>query len=184
MIRKLFQPFTYIAGARSLLIGLVAICASTVCNYFSNNHFDGLLDAHAGMHAPFWLYIAEAVVYLTVPLMLFGIAGFALGSRRFRLIDLAGTQAMARWPMLFIALMAFTLPQQPIDLNNIPAIVIITGLADLLIAAWYVALLYQSYTVSCNIKGQRAIVSFIVLLLLSEVIVHYTIHYIYKTIDI
>jgi hypothetical protein len=71
----LFNPFIYIAGGRSLLLGIAAILAAGFIGSFSNSHFNGVLDMHSGSAAPLWLILLEgpiAWVLLAVVLFVFG----------------------------------------------------------------------------------------------------------------
>lgn len=50
--KYLINPFNYIAGAKSLLIGIVVLAAATFAGTFTNLHFDGVIDIHIGYKAP------------------------------------------------------------------------------------------------------------------------------------
>jgi hypothetical protein len=72
----------------------------------SQTHFDGVIDIHAGGQAPSWLLICEGFIdwlFLSAALLF---AGRILARTSFRTIDLAGTQALARWPTIFAGLIA------------------------------------------------------------------------------
>ncbi len=105
----LFNPFFYVAGAKALLIGWAAILLAGFLGSLSKTHFDGILDMHTGVDAPTWIFLAEgfvAWICLTVTLL---IAGRIMSRTSFRTIDLAGTQALARWPTALLGLI--TLPK-------------------------------------------------------------------------
>ncbi len=180
----LFNPFAYIAGGRALIIGLIGMLAAGLLGSSGNVHFDGVLDTHIGARAPLWLFIAEGFVdwlCLAIPLL---IAGLIFKGRSFRAIDVLGTQALARWPMLLSAavgvlpanqrvlveLMKMTQnPNQPLTLPATDTIIFaIAMIVSLVMIVWMVMLMYQGYTVSCNLKGTKAVVSFMVVLLIAE----------------
>jgi hypothetical protein len=182
----LFNPFRFMAGFKALLLGLTIILISGLAGSFSNTHFDGVLDVHTGRSAPIWFFLVEGLIdwiCLAVPLLFFGLI---VSRSSFRVIDVLGTQALARWPYLIAALAMLpnanrrvleyimskvTQAAPAVTLNS--ADVFIFGFAMILLlimTIWMVALMYRAYTVSCNIKGAGAIVTFIVSLIVAEVL--------------
>lgn len=184
----LFNPFHYLAGGKALGLGLTVILISGLIGWIGNVHLDGVLDWHTGgqVKAPLWFFLAEGLIdWLSLAILLL-IAGIILSKSRVRALDVLGTQALARWPMLpavFLGLIpavyAFSdylkerlLPGQGsagAGVGTIALGVVCTILAILMII-WMVALMYRAYAVSCNLKGARAVVSFIVVLLLAEAV--------------
>lgn len=180
-----FRPFAYIAGGRSLLIGLAAIVLAGLLGGLSGTHFDGVLDVHSGPPVPTPVFLAEGIVnWLSAFIVLF-LLGKAVSRTRFRALDLLGTQAMARWPTLLAALatlgppyrrLVATLSSQilqggPIQVPR--ADVVLGGLLMFVVAlavVWMVALMYHSYALCCNIRGPRAALTFIAALIGAEVI--------------
>jgi hypothetical protein len=185
----LFNPFVYIAGAQALGFGLAAILIAGLIGSVSHTHFDGVLDTHTGGPAPLILFFAEGLIdwlSLAVVLLLFG---KLISKTSFRLIDLFGTQALARWPTLLITIITLppayqrfthdlvaqlshpgTLPDFNSPIFSDAPIFIAVALLMLPLVVWMVALMYQSYSVSCNIRGAKAIITFIIGLLLAEIL--------------
>lgn len=182
----LFNPFVYIAGAQALGLGLAAILAAGLIGSISNTHFDGVLDTHTGMSAPIWFFLAAGFIdwlCLAIVLLVFG---KIISKTAFRTIDLCGTQALARWPMLFVSLVTLlpavqrfgnelvvqmTNPGTHIAFNSADAVIFFASTALLLVLiCWEVYLMYKSYSVSCNVKGGIAIGTFIAGLLLAEIL--------------
>ncbi len=179
MKKWLFNPFMYIAGTKALIIGLAAMLAAAVIGYYSKTHFDGVLDAHTGHSSPMWFYLEDALVDWSLPVVIFYIAGRIFSKSSIRLIDVAGTLALARWVMLFPAIAGFVFympaPNQPVSMEEMmkPAMsgpVIVFGLLSLLFVIWMVALMYNAFTTSCNLKGGKAVWIFVVGLLVSEIL--------------
>lgn len=182
----LFNPFKFIAGYQALLIGLAAVLLTSLLGSLSNTHFDGVLDVHTGLQAPLWFFVAEGLINwisLVIPLFL---CGLIVSRSSFRAIDLLGTQALARWPYLVTAVamlpnanrrvLDYLMAQctqahsaNPISPADI-AIFAVAMLLTLLTIIWMVALMYRAYAVSCNIKGPKAIVTFIISLIGAEVL--------------
>jgi hypothetical protein len=182
----LFNPFKFIAGYQALLIGLAAILLTSLLGSLSNTHFDGTLDVHTGLEAPLWFFLTEGLINwisMVIPLFFFGLI---VSRSSFRTIDVIGTQALARWPYLvtavamipeanrkvleyLIAKCTQTPAASPINHTDI-AIFAVAMLLMILMIIWMVVLMYRAYTVSCNIRGPKAIVTFIISLIGAEVL--------------
>jgi hypothetical protein len=182
----LFNPFQFVAGSSALLVGLVIMLASAYLGSLSNSHFDGVLDLHIGKAAPLWIFLAEVVVdWLCISITLL-IAGFIVSRTSFRIVDVFGTQALARAPYLLSVLVLmpkgfirFTkylvskLTQQaPMEaIKNTDVLFFAAGvIVAILMIVWMIALIYRAYTVSCNTKGGKAIGSFIAALIVAEIL--------------
>lgn len=182
----LFNPFKFLAGYKALLSGLAIILLSAFVGSLGNTHFDGVLDVHTGLEAPLWFFFAEGLINwicMAVPLLFFGLI---VSRSSFRVIDVLGTQALARWPYLVTAVVMLpdanrrfgeylmsrltqTTSAVAVDYTD----VLIFGLAiiiGILMAVWMVALMYKAYCVSCNIKGIKAVITFIAGLIGAEVL--------------
>ena len=186
----LFNPFKYIAGWRALLIGLLIIVGIGLAGYASNIHFDGVLDIHIGAEAPLWFFITEGIVAWLCLSVVLAVTGLIVSPSSFRMLDLFGTQALARSPGVLVVLMMLIFPiRESIDkvtaqltqaggkanptLDIATADAILFGLmmvVALTVIAWTVLLMYRAYAVSCGISGVRAIGSFIVSLITAEII--------------
>ena len=182
----LFNPFRFVAGFKALLLGLIIIALTSLLGSLSNTHFDGTLDVHTGTPAPLWLFIAEGLInWLSIALPLY-FFGLILSRSSPRFIDVLGTQALARWPYLLTSLvmmppsnkriiqyfMSLTMQGNAADqLNYLDmTIFIFAMLVTILMVVWMVALMYRAYSLCCNIKGAKAVISFIVSLIGAEAI--------------
>lgn len=181
----LFRPFEYVAGARSLALGLAAILAAGFVGGLSGTYFDGVLDTHAGLAAPRGLFLGAGFVdWLSLSVVLF-VLGKLASRTAFRPLDLLGTQALARWPTLIAALAALVpsfhrlsagfaaqlpnpappdLPASDFAFGGLAIIVMVLCLV------WMVYLMYQSYVVCCNLRSGKAASTFIAGLLLGEIV--------------
>ena len=183
-ITLLFNPYYYIAGLQALGLGLGAILLAGLVGSWGNTHFDGVLDTHTGAAAPLWFFLAEGVVdWLCLSLVLW-VCGKIISQSAFRAVDLLGTQALARWPTLFISLIALPkafqrfgnelveqLKQGNLQFNTAHAVIFLgIALAMIPFLCWMVALMYKSFSVSCNVKGGKAIGTFVAGLLVAEVL--------------
>lgn len=103
--RWLFNPFIRIDGTRALLIGLSVIVASGPVAAFGGLHFDGLPDFTPTYGAPLWVPVGEGLVTWFVFSLLVGLVARVLAPRPVRFVDIAGPQALARFPLLVAALL-------------------------------------------------------------------------------
>ena len=167
-MKWLINPFERIAGWQALFIGLAAMSLTAVLGTLNGIAFDGVLDVHAGVGvlSGFTMsFIMQAVDFLALFLTKW-IAGVCFSKSKLRLVDVAGTMALARAPMLLFTVICF-LPVVPASLYDIPHTIIFVLLV-IPFEIWMIALMYNAYTVSCHLKGRRAVVSFIVSLLAAE----------------
>lgn len=168
-----YNPFTYVAGGKSLITGLVIILITSWLGSLNNLHFDGLFDVHFGASKPLWFFAMEVVADWFVFSLVLYISARILSASKVRAVDIFGTQALARFPMLFIAILCF-IPYFQFTFNGIPQIdlrLLLFIIVTMFFTIWMVALMYNAYSISANLKGPKAIVSFIVSIILSEIIV-------------
>ncbi len=180
----MFNPFMYIAGGKALILGLMAIAATAYISSLGNVHLDGVLDLHMGAVTPLWIYFAEGFInWLSMTIVLV-CAAFILKGNSFRIIDIAGTQALARWPMVLSTAAAalpanqrvttelvkmVQNPNQPLAFAPVDIAVFASAMIIILIMlVWMVALMYQGYGTSCNLKGAKGVISFVIGLLIAE----------------
>jgi tRNA A-37 threonylcarbamoyl transferase component Bud32 len=189
LILWLFHPFSRLRGGMALVIGLAAIVLAGLFGSFSNTHFDGVLDTHLSASAPRWAFILEGVVdWLCLAGALLVMSKIA-SKNPFRIMDLLGTQALARWPMILICVLTMPAPVQRgseiivsrfeqgrIDFGGPDAVIFLAvALAMLPIIGWMVWLMYQSYAVSSGLRGGKAIGTFITAVLVAEILSNFAI---------
>jgi len=174
--RSGFSIPVYIAGAKALISGWAAILVAGFLGTLSQTQFDGVMDIHSIAKAPDWLIISEGFIdWLCLSAALL-IVGRILSRTSFRTIDLSGTQALARWPTIFVGLIALPKGSQRFA-NYLLELIARQGLAQqspaasaeiqfvasdalifavvalgiVLIVCWVVLLMYKAYSVSCNL---------------------------------
>ena len=168
-MKYLINPFERIAGWQALLIGGGAMALTAVFGKINHVAFDGVLNVHAA-DMPFSFaasFAMQAVNFLSLFLTMW-IAGVCFSKAKFRALDVAGTMALAYIPMLLLAVICF-LPIVPVGLHDFSRMFIF-GAIVIPFIIWTVALMYNAYTVSCHLKGVKAVVSFIGALLIASVI--------------
>lgn len=181
--RWLFNPFYYVAGGKALSIGIVAMLITGCLAFSGNIRFNGLLDFRIGMpETSLWLHILEILIswiVLSILLMLFG---KMISKSRLRFIDVFGTQALARCPYFFLALVALLPGAGRFARNNLAhpggwpafsldmAVFLFLGLFGLVMLIWMVALMYRAFSVTCNVSGRPAVSLFIIALIIGEIL--------------
>jgi hypothetical protein len=183
----LFQPFRFIAGRESLIAGIVVLVALTLVGYWSYTFLDGVLDVHLGcLDQPASLLANALCVFISwaIAVLVFFFTAKIFSQSAVRLIDMAGTMAVAKYPLLFAVLIGFV-PQIHFCTNGFDGIDINALLAYMqanwlwisigygiiaLTAIVSIFLMYNAYSISGNLKGTKGIVSFIGALFVAEVI--------------
>jgi hypothetical protein len=106
-----------------------------------------------------------------------------------RAVDVLGTLALARVPYLVATLVSLLPPVQsniaklgaairsgtPFQLPEIfdsgeMAVHVAMAAFSFLMLAWMIALMYRAYAYSCNLKGTRAVVSFVLVVIVAEIL--------------
>jgi hypothetical protein len=188
IVSLIFDPFQVIAGSHALIIGIAVIVLSSLIASRTHCFFEGVIDALIlpKVTEPWWIYTAQGLINWLVLASLIAISGRLVAKSKYRLIDVFGTQALARLPYLFIAALSFTpsltrYPQhtQAIYLKTSPVIAIqpydiylfLVGMILIVVAMiWAAILMYRAFSVSCNAKGPKAIGYFIVIMIIAEII--------------
>ncbi|MEO6818970.1 MAG: hypothetical protein ABI204_04545 [Ginsengibacter sp.] len=170
----LFNPYRKVAGSKALMIGFAIALFTLAVAPFSHAAFDGVLDLHTKIFENVWAY---SLLYFISWIMIvagFGIAAVLFSKSQYRWIDILGTTLLAKAPLLFLAIVNFLSQDIPIkDLSDVAVFFtlrnVIVIIIDTLCAIWMVALLYNAYSVSLHIKGNKLIWSFILILILAEI---------------
>lgn len=191
----LYNPFTRIAGVKSLLLGLAIMLITSVVAYYSHTRFDGIVDSHGGGdYAPYYLYLIDALnAWLSVVIVFYPISLFVTKFRS-RFVDVAGTFLIARVPFIFDALATFYLSKSEVN-KFLQAIVLKTKveytistldwmlfvgtiLFLILCAVWNIALNYNAFKINTNLKGAKSAWIFILGIIVAEIISKIVFYYI------
>ena len=179
--RWLFNPFVRIGGEQTLAIGLGAIVVSGLVAAAGGVHFDGLLDFHPGFSVSWWVPVVEGLVNWSVISVLLVLVSLLVAPRTVRLVDIAGTQALARIPLLLAALVCVPAPVRDANVALVTAAVegrmsMSTPTAAILVAGlfagacgiWMIWLMWKAFAVSCNQRGARAVAIFVAAVIAGE----------------
>ena len=195
----LFNPFEKVAGFKALASGITIIILTGIAGYFADINFDGVLDAHFLLRElSFASHLAEGIVnWLCLSIFLL-ITGLIFSKTKFRIIDVFGTQALARWPMLITAILALVLPVSPELISQYIlwktmgiGEEVVPGTAEIIVLTLFIiisvalsvlmaVLMYKAYSVSFNIKKFKGIISFLAALIFAEIVSKYLLVFVYK----
>ena len=183
MIKKLFNPFTYIAGERSLIAGIAVILATGVIGFFSHMHFPNILSVKTSPDFPLQYYLMQNIVNWLVISTILYLISILFSKSSVRIVDVFGTQGLARFPYLISAFIGFSASLEkfgeyvlwellnqgePVELSTLAMVIAIFLITlTLLLTIWLIILSYNAFKVSSNIKGPKSVWLFILGLLLS-----------------
>jgi len=186
MQKTIYNPFERTGSYTALVFGLLIILITSLLAAKSLLHFDGILDMHFGGESPVWIFIVQNLINLLVITVVFYLAGIFISPSSVRLIDVLGFQALARIPMFFPALIALFLNITKYNEFLISAIlhdhcdtfltitdwmlIVILSLVVLISIIWMIALMFNAYCISLNLKGSKAVISFIITIIIAEII--------------
>ncbi len=188
----LFNPFHYLAGGPALAWGLACIVLTAWLGGAFDYRYTGTLSFQLSTPTPIWLAIAQGLTAWIVPSALLYLAGLGLSRSRVRLIDVFGTQALARAPGLLVAVIVVSPPFRDLTTSliaqgtshlNLAQLTVLSavGIVLVLLLAWIVLLMFRGFAVSCNVVGGWAIATFIAALTVGEVTTGVTGHLLQDT---
>lgn len=178
-MKRLINPFLYLAGGKALAWGLAVIAIETawLCGigfiqdsylHFAPAPADNALLKTAAMQLAMWL----------APALLLGLCGLIFSRSKIRFVDILGTTALAQAPLLLLLLPlsigrlndTLTAAAEAVRSGSMPelptVLLLLYGFWSLAALALFFIRNYQAFSVSCNLRGWRAVVPFIVVVLL------------------
>ncbi|PXV69183.1 Yip1-like protein [Dysgonomonas alginatilytica] len=191
----LINPFVRIAGSKALVIGLVVFVISILVAYCGNMIFDGLVHSSFSTKISLNLAFLLPSVALAIFIVALYIAGRVLTTSSIRFIDVAGTITLSHAPLLLMSLIALipgvytgsTKIIQGLFIKNFGevngvewALFFLFLFVSIVASIWFIVLAYKAFSISCNVKGTKSILGFIVALLLSETITTIVVYQIMK----
>jgi len=172
----MINPFTRIAGWQAFGLGLVFVIFMGIIGSYSNVSFNGALDVHFVQHMTLISSFSLLAIDIISLVLVMWIAGLIL-SKGFRFIDILGTMTLAKAPLIIIAFAGYfnhsidqnKIPEHPLEMfQSISFIVLI--ILSIFITIWNVTLIYNAFRISCDVKGSKSTVAFIIGLLVAEVV--------------
>lgn len=175
---KFFNPFEEIAGAKALFYGFIVMLITGLTGYFSSTHFPDMISIkYIPEYLPLSYYFVQQVVIWFIPSLIFYVFALIGSSSSVRVIDVFGTMALARFPYVIAAVLGFSGSMKrfgdyliallmehdttaTISTFDIVIAIVLIFLM-LLLTVWLVALMYNAFRISSNIKGGKAVGLFI-----------------------
>lgn len=173
----LFNPFLFWGGRKILWIGLAVIIIHLPIGYFLQARFDGAIDMHivTSIGSAFRPLLDALIAWVSTFLCLY-LAALIFKSP-IRIIDIAGAAAVARIPILISVLPAKIFDPGIQDVNDLLNLqgsemwtLAAVSVILLMFMIWFFVLLFNAYKVNSNLKGWKLITSFIVAVILAEII--------------
>lgn len=184
---RLFNPFRYIAGTKSLVWGLIFIISEIVLLYGNGYVMDGYVHiTHKPDGMLLWQAALVQVVMWLLPALLLYCCGLVMSHSKIRVVDILGTTAFAQLlllpiivPMLIpaVADMLKTVADAALDPAFVSIIDTLPVVPLLLFAVWSLVWLilfyvwnYNAFSTSCNVRGGKAITVYIVVSLVVAIV--------------
>jgi len=182
-----YNPFEKIAGWKAFGIGLIFLCATIVTGYFGNTVFYGLSAKTVPTVTWSMAFLLQALsLSVTVIIMYVTALIFA---KHVRFQDILGTVTLAKYPNIVLAIILLAFGNNIILKTGMYAdnpenliktiseftaldytVILIFAVIVLTIIVWHIALLFNAFRVSANLKGVKCTVLFIAAMLLSEIL--------------
>lgn len=173
----ILRPFEKIAGWQSLGWGLTGIAVSTLLSYISKYHYHGLLHFSSLPNDAWWVFVIEHLAVWIVPALLFWLGGILFSKSRIRPIDVFGTVAFAQLPLLGMNLYELTPVMQRLtryDVNRSVSEIMndtrflkdsLFSLVGIIFLVWALIWMFNALKVSCNLKGAKLGIWYVVAVL-------------------
>lgn len=175
----IYNPFEFVAGWKAFGIGGALLMLTTLVGWLGNTVFFALevkLTQGVTLATAFGLQAMGLVVTVVI---MYGVA--VIASRNVRFQDILGCVTLAKYPLLAVAflfwLFGATVGQIDPELivgHSLPAsdyvALIAMGILGVVTLVWTIALLYNAFRVSTNLKGAKCIVLFVIVLLAAEIV--------------
>lgn len=171
----MFNPFKRIAGWQAFGLGLVFVALMGFLGAKSGVVFDGVIDMHLKdvTLLQSFVFLGIDIVCLVVVMWITGL----LVSKNFRFIDILGTMTLAKAPFVILAIAGFFVDAPELsDIYKDPNVIfrsasfVILMVLSLPVMIWSITLMYNAFKISCDLKGSKLTSSFIIALLISEII--------------
>ncbi len=189
----LLNPFRKVAGIKALLIGMACMGISAMLAVHFKARFDGVLDLHFSTTKHYLAPFTDHLQNWLVLSFMSGLIAFISGARP-RVIDVLGTMAMARAPFILAPLLNLTGSMSRLAegleagrqedlsgiLENEMLPLIFLGALAIVAVVWSVIWYYNAYKTFTNLKGNKLVLSFTAMIILSEVLSVYLIRVVFN----
>jgi hypothetical protein len=169
-----YNPYLTIAGLTAFLPGLSGLLLTSYLAYRTGTHFNGLANIDFAKDSDFRVYLFENCSHWIILSVLLFASGLLLSKSRIRAIDIAGTTLFSRIPLILTPLIRTLTVFQSFVIQSAQMYFLIG--VYLISMIWTIVLLFNAYKVSCNLKNERLIISFAVVMIFSEILTKILLH--------
>lgn len=179
-MNKFWNPFEFIAGWQALAAGAAGLVVSAVVASLTDQSFNGMLHVRFA-EVTFWQsLVQQGICWLLLATLLYA-AALIFSRSSVRALDIYGTMLFAQIPLtLMVASAMIILPElgalatRPVEeliayIQSHPIPVMLYGVLVVVLLVWYFMWSYRAFSVSANMRGERAVAIFIVCCLVSWV---------------
>ena len=165
--RYLYNPSTQIAGFKSFIIGIAGFLITTYLAFKTGTHFYGLLNIDFAKDSDYWVFLTENLSgWLFISIFLH-LSGLILSKSKIRPIDTFGTVLLSRIPLALTPMLR-TIPVFQSFVIHSWEMYFVIGFY-LISMIWLIILLFNAFRISCNLKNERLVGSFIISIILAEI---------------
>jgi hypothetical protein len=165
--RLIYNPFSKVAGFYAFTLGIVVLGLTSYLAYFTGTHYYGLFRIDFAKDSPYWFYLLNIASHWIVLSLLVYVSGLVFSKSAIRAIDVFGTILLAKAPLILTpAIRVFPCFDSFLFMSSEMYALILIYILTLLYTS---VLLFNAIRVSCNLKGERLIILFIVCLIVSEI---------------
>lgn len=181
-LKVLYNPFIQIAGWKAFFIGGLIVLISVIVACYGNQYYIGVANIHFVPDANLGYAFVSQAIGLFLIVVLFYFSGL-LFSKGVRFQDVLGTVVLSRYPYIIPAFFGYfvdydkmtnsissIISAQPTETLNDWLLFIVIALIMLVIFIWYIALLWNAFRVSTDLKGIKGIIIFIITLLFADIL--------------
>ena len=171
------NPFDKLSPPLLILLGIAGLLAQMLLATMTGIHFDGFMIITKGAKMGFEIVFVELFISWIISAALFFISGQILSKSTIRVIDVIAFTTFSRIPFLITITCNALLDKNgwffnaPLDLTLYTFIHISIG--------WSLVWLYQGYQLCCNLKDTRLNLSYVTVLLITNISSHLAIPKIY-----
>ena len=187
----LINPFTRIAGWKAFFVGLFFVLLMGIIGTYSGIIFDGALDMHFANNLTFAKSFTALIVSIFSIVGVMSLVALVV-SKDFRFIDILGTMTLAKASLFLLSFGGFLVVAPTVhevlalmtnpDAFQLPVRFIVVTILSIPFIVWNVVLMYNALKVSCNLKGSTLAISFIIGIILSEILSKVLLYILFKNI--
>ena len=161
------NPFIKIAGLKSLIYGWGGVILIALMAYLTGTHFYGFSNLDFAKDSGFWFYALEQLLSWVVISFCLYVSGLLFSKTKLRVVDVFGTNLLARLPLLLVPLIRLLPPFQTFVFQSMEMYLLVG--VYVLSLAWTIILMFNGFRVSSNLKGSQLIILFTISIIVAEI---------------